>query len=483
MLLVRDVQAGRAHVAEIGRRLRAREHVHMVGMAGFGMAGLALLLREKGLRVTGCDLVSNRMSEWLTARGFSVFEGHDAAHIENASWLIRSTAVPDSCPEIRAAMKAGLAVEHRGFVLPALLAGRFSVAVSGTHGKTTASAMIAQMLARVGQSPSFCIGGEVSALGGVAGIGHGDALVVEADESDGTLVLYEPDIAVITNVEFDHMEHFETPAALEECFRVFAESSRRTTVYCADDPRAATVAAAAPRRLSYGMHESAHVRVQVRESLLTEMKITLYAPDGTGCDVDLPVPGTHNARNAAAAFAVGTLIGLAPDKMARALSMFVPVKRRLEVVARANDFCIVTDYGHHPTEIRAVMDVLTSWPRRRLIVVFQPHRYTRTRALGPDFPQAFRGADEVVLLPVYAASERPLPGGMIEDLAEHFRRQCVGPVRLLASLEEAWNDLRANIRAGDIWLILGAGDVEQVAWRAQREWGAAPCDVGKKVDP
>lgn len=470
MLLASNVEQSRARVAEIGKRLKAGGAVHLVGMAGFGMAGLALLLRERGWRVTGCDLVRNRIWEWLTSRGFTLAEGHDASHLDGVSWVVRSTAVSDSCPEVSEAVTRGIPVEYRGFVLPALLPGRFSVAVSGTHGKTTVAAMTAQMLTRCGLSPSFCIGGEVEALGGVAGAGGDPYVVVEADESDGTLVLYEPDVAVITNIEFDHMEHFETPEMLERCFDIFARSARHTTVYCADDPRASAIGGAIRNAWSYGTDERADVHVQVARSGPWRADITIRAPDGRFFETALPVAGLHNGRNAAAAFAVGLQMGLDPQRMATALAQFVPVKRRLEIVTKQEDFCVVTDYGHHPTEIRAVMDVLALWPKKRLMVIFQPHRYTRTRALGKEFPSAMAGADEVILLPVYAASEAPLPGGCSEDLLEHFHKAKQPPVRLLASLDEAWNYLHSNIRAGDVWLVIGAGDVEQVAWRAQKEW-------------
>ena len=235
-----DLETGRRQVAEIRRLLAGRPGgVHLMGVAGIGMAGLAVHLVARGFRVAGCDLSPNRVSDVLVSRGVNVLAGHSPSHItSDVQWLVKSAAVPDDRDEILAAKKRGLSVYPRGAVLPALLDGRTSVAVTGTHGKTTTSAMIAQVLADGGLKPGFCIGGEVTALGGVAASGAGRILVVEADESDGTVILYEPDVAVITNIEYDHMEHFRDEDTLVGCFKTFAANAKRRIIFCADDPRA-----------------------------------------------------------------------------------------------------------------------------------------------------------------------------------------------------------------------------------------------------
>lgn len=469
MLLVRDEKEGRRRVAGIRGRLARGGSVHMLGIAGFGMAGVATLLQGRGFRVTGCDLVPNRISRWLEERGIPVAQGHDAAHLEpRPDWLVRSTAVDDRCVEVAAARASGIPVEHRGFVLPALLADRLSVAVTGTHGKTTTSSMVAQMLAHAGRAPGFCIGGEVTALGGVADPGAGEILVVEADESDGTLVLYEPDIAVITSIEYDHMEHFETEDALYRCFDVFGRSAKRL-VYCLDDPRARAVCADIPGAIAYGFDLDAEVRGGEVECGAERVRMVAHLRGRGAVPVELPVGGRHNALNALAAMAVGVELDLDPLQMVDGLSRFRHARRRFEKVVDRDGVVVISDYAHHPTEIRALVSTAVRLPHERLIAVFQPHRFTRTRALGPDFPGAFEGVDETVLLPVYPASEAPLEGGTSDDLLGHFGAAGMKNVRLLASLDDAWNYLRPNLRRGDVLLVVGAGDVEQIAAWADRD--------------
>lgn len=463
-----------AGVADAQRLIDRRgSHVHLVGIAGIGMAGLAVHLAARGLRVSGCDLATNRVSEWLVARGIPVEQGHDPAHLDReVDWVIRSAAVPELGGEIGAARERGLAVLDRGVVLPALIRGRTSVAVSGTHGKTTTSSMIAQILHRAGLNPGFCIGGEVVALGGVASVGDDRVIVVEADESDGTVALYSPDIALITNIEYDHMEHFDGEEALVRCFETFASRATRKVVYCADDPRASALGRRLANGLSYGFAEHAAIRgTDIEERPLSIAMNVSRAGAGLG-RVILPVPGRHNAQNALGAIAAALELGV-PFEQARAgLSAFVHARRRYEKVLDG-EIVVISDYAHHPTEIRALVQTALLLRRRRMLAVFQPHRYTRTLALGPDFPAAFDGVDDLVLVPVYEASEAPIAGGTTEDLLKHFQKRGKTSARALASLDEAWNDLRSRLAAGDLLLVIGAGDVEQLAWRARAEWGVS----------
>jgi len=461
---------GRRQVAAVRRLLeRGSGHAHLLGISGFGMAGLAVHLAGRGLRVSGCDLASNRITDWLLARGIPVSVGHDASHLDaGVDWLVRSTAVPADSTEVAAARQRGFPVFVRGAVLPALLEGRVSVAVSGTHGKTTTSAMLAQVLAAAGRNPGFCIGGEVAALGGVAGVGDGRSLVVEADESDGTVTLYEPDVAVITNIEYDHMEHFESEDLLVRCFETFARNARRRVVYCADDPRAAAVCGGLPNARSYGFSEAAEIRgVDVDEGA-ESVAVRAAERDRTLAEIRLPVAGRHNALNALGVLAAAIELGVRPEVVAEGLARFVPVRRRFEKVWDRDDLLVVSDYAHHPTEIRALVQT-TRKLGRRVIAVFQPHRYTRTRALGPDFPPAFAGVDELVLVPVYAASEAPLAGGTGEDLFERFRSFGAVKARYTSSLTAGWEYTRGALRRGDVLLVIGAGDVEKVAWWARAE--------------
>ncbi len=467
-----NLESGRKQVAEIRRLLSGCPgHVHLVGVAGIGMAGIAVHLAAHGFRVTGCDLVPNRVSEALASGGVNVFCGHSPSHLApDTGWLVKSTAVPDDSGEILAAKKAGIPVYPRGAVLPALLEGRTSVAVTGTHGKTTTSAMIAHVLAMSGLEPGFCIGGEIPSLGGVAAAGAGRVLVVEADESDGTLILYEPDVGVITNIEYDHMEHFRDEEMLVGCFQMFADGVRRRIVYCADDPRAAAVCGKNPKGFSYGLSAPSHLRGTEIEETSSRIRANVLLKGAELGALSLPVPGRHNLLNALGACAAAMELGLSFGRVCAGLATFTHARRRFEKVVDRKDLLVISDYAHHPTEIQALVRTTMQCGGRRLIGVFQPHRYTRTRALGKAFPPAFAGLDELVLVPVYEASESPLEGGTSEDLFGHFQSFGQVPTRYLLSLDEAWRYVKAKIGAGDVLLVIGAGDVEKIAGWARDEY-------------
>ncbi|MCE9616323.1 MAG: UDP-N-acetylmuramate--L-alanine ligase [Lentisphaerae bacterium] len=481
-----------AHQPDLDSAIRAclarrGSHVHLLGIGGVGMAGLARLLQARGLRVSGCDIGSSGLMAWLRAHGMEVSSPHAPAHLEAAvDWVIRSTAVPENAPEMLAARQRGLPAFRRGDVLPVLL-GTYetSVAVSGTHGKTTTTSFITQLLRHAGRDPAWCIGGEVPGLGGVSGAGAGGSLIVEADESDGTVARYRPDIAVVTNIEFDHMEHFRDVAEFEACFRQFMDQAKAGVVYCREDPRARALAEArarpagggvpSGRLLSYGFVPDADVRGGELVETADGQTFRLWVHGHDRGIVALPVLGAHHARNALAATAVGLLLGLTPDEIRDGIRHVQLPHRRFERIVTRPDVTVISDYAHHPTEVAAIVRTALRLPHRRLVVIYQPHRHTRTRALGADFPAAFAGVDELVLTPVYAASEAPLRGGSIWDLYVHFREQAAAPEaripvpRVAQSLAHAWAFLRRELQAGDLFLVVGAGDVEQVAQWAEDE--------------
>ena len=452
-------------IHEAAERLKRPDaHVHMLGVCGVGMAGVAALLQARGFRVSGCDASPNRLADWLRDRGISVLDGHSPAHAApDVDWVVRSTAVPEDNPEVAAFAAAGKPVFRRGVVLPALLHGRTSISVSGTHGKTTTTTFITRVLKSAGLNPGFCIGGEVAALGGVAGAGGNRILVVEADESDGTAALYEPDIAVITNIEFDHMEHFESVAAFEDCFRRLMANARRRIVYCQDDPRASALASGLPLGVSYGFSAGADIRGAAFREDRSGISCAVFRGEAELGRISVPAPGFHNALNSLAVVAVGLEMGLSFDQIRDGLAGVELPKRRFDVVVQTDDIAVVSDYAHHPSEIAALIRAARSRRPRRLVAVFQPHRFPRTLALGRDFPRAFDGVDDLVLVPVYAASEKPLPGGSVWDLYVHFREQARQNVRVASSLSHAWAYYRRQLRTGDLFLVVGAGDVERVA--------------------
>ncbi len=408
--------------------LSEHRRIHMLGIGGIGMAGLALLLKERGHCVTGCDEQESRQTAWLREKGIPVLIGHDPSHLKNTEWVIRTTAVPDDHPEVA---NATVTVSRRGEVLPALLRDRVTIAVSGTHGKTTTTSMIAQIL-----GCGYCIGGEVPGFDGVAK--DGEIMVVEADESDGTVANYHPDIAVITNIEYDHMEHHASVEAFEACFRTFIANTRQKIVYCAEDPAAARLCAGNSKAVPYR-----------------------FAP------LKVSLPGRHNQLNACAALEVARQ-WKNETEILQALGKIKPVRRRFERIFEG-EYTIISDYAHHPTEIRTlVQTTLETLKPERLLGVFQPHRYTRTKALMADFPPAFHGLEKLWLLPVYAASEKPLAGGTTDDLFGNFSQSGKPDVKNVLSLEDAWRDIHRELRAGDVLLIIGAGDIEQLAERARR---------------
>jgi UDP-N-acetylmuramate--alanine ligase len=452
-------------------------HVHLVGVCGIGMAGLAFLLKAKGHKVTGCDSNPGRIKEWLVANGIKVSAGHSADHLAaDVGCVIRSAAVPDNCSDIIAAHQAGLPVYFRGAVLPAMLANTRSVAVAGTHGKTTTASFIAQLLKHAGRDPSWCIGGEVDALGGVAGKGEGEVMVVEADESDGTLALYEPDLAVVTNVEFDHMEHFENKEAFKKCFHAFIAGTRGRCLFCVDDPVAASLCAETDGSLSYGFTPAAQLRAVDLSTTFDAVGFTVELADKDNLGtIELPVPGRHNALNALAAVGIALELGLDFEEIRSGLANVRLPRRRLELIAEADGITVISDYAHHPSEIAALVSTVRRRNPSRLLAVFQPHRYTRTFALKQDFPKAFRGTDLVVLTPVYPASEPLLKGGTTFDLYAHWRSsEKEAPVPLLANtLEQAWHYLHKKLRAGDLLLVVGAGDIEKIAnWAGEEKYGS-----------
>lgn len=442
--------------------------VHLLGIGGVGMAGVAVQLAARGYAVSGCDGAPEGLGPWLAQRGISVLRGHHPDHVHpGLSWLVRSPAVAEQDPEIQAARAQGRAVYLRGTVLPALLRGQTSVAVGGAHGKTTTSAMVAHVFRHAGIDVSFCIGGEVPTLGGVARAGTAGLMVVEADESDGTLALYEPDYAVITNVELDHVDFFANVDELDLCFAHFARQARRALVLNHDDPGAERAARhATVPVIRFGTTPGADWTLSaIRADGRAISAQVSYRGEAQGV-LALQVPGLTNLLDALAAVAVTVDYGLPFPAVALALQEFRPVRRRFDVLAEHRGITVISDYAHHPTEIAAFLQQVRGLAPARVLAVFQAHRYSRTAALGPDFPPSFNGVDELILVPIYAASEAPVPGGMLEDLHGHFRRQGKIPVTVAQSLLEAWQLIRQKWRSGDVVAIIGAGDVEQVAFRA-----------------
>ena len=438
---------------------------HFLGIGGVGMAGVAFLLKAQGRAVSGCDLYSTPRTRWLEECGIPVAVGHSAAHITPAiDELIVTPAVPPDNPELAAARAADLIVRSRGEVLASLVNDADGIAVCGTHGKTTTATFITRLLQNLGASPSWCIGGETGAMP-VAGVGTGP-LVVEADESDGTLALYRPRTLVLNAVDFDHLEHFNSKDDYFNCYRAAIRQTSGTVIVCADHPQALAL-------VRDEMDSHTGRAVAPRPPKIPKVLTFGFAPDAqVNADdwPDIPVLGRHNVANALAAIAVALSRGFKREQIAAALPDAVAAlpDRRFELVAESNGVRVYTDYAHHPAELKCAIDMARALSPSRLRVMFQPHRYSRTKALRDEFPPAFAAADEVVLAPVYAAFEEPIPGGDITDLYAAFRGQspCV---TLARSLDEGWQHLLRTARPGDILMLLGAGDIINLVPRVQAE--------------
>lgn len=451
-------------------------HIHCVGVCGIGMAGLAYLLKMHGFEVTGCDVHINHLVEWLHASNIEVLEGHSSDHLKkDTRMVIRSAAVSEVNEEIVSANEHRIPVFTRGEVLPRLAEQcQYCIAIAGTHGKTTTSSFVTQVLKSLGYSPCWCVGGEVVSMGGPAGHSvEKKIIVLEADESDGTLALYFPDIAVVTNIEPDHLEHFGSFAQLKECFQTFVRQAKRRVVFCIDDPSAASLCNTIDNAISYGTSENAILRaVNIEFNSDCSKFDVVYEGHRLG-RMRLPVPGQHNILNALAVWAVVWNINADVQRLINAFEMVKLPKRRFEKIVNTNDIVIISDYAHHPGEIRELIKTAEMvWKKskvsslnRYLKAVFQPHRYTRTKALGVEFPAAFAGVDEIVLLPVYSASEPPIHGGSVWDLYVHFRSLSKIVPMIATSLEETWLYLQRNLKHGDMTLLVGAGDIEKVAER------------------
>jgi len=446
--------------------------IHFVGIGGIGMSGIAELLANLGFDVSGSDARRSDTTDRLQTKfGVKVYEGHQPAHVGDAEVVVFSSAVRASNPEIVEASRRGIPVIPRAEMLAELMRLRFSIAVAGSHGKTTTTSMIAVVLERAGVDPTAVIGGRLSAFGSNARLGRSEYLVAEADESDRSFLLLWPTIAVLTNIDHEHMESYGSFADLQQAFVEFANKVPfyGSVVACADEPDLAAVLPRVNRRVvTYGLNEGpAEAGPSVR-GVDVELgafggRCVVYRGDGSNRErlgaLQLSIPGRHNLQNALAAVAVADRLGIDFSHVASALADFRGAERRFERRGEAGGVLVVDDYGHHPTEIAAVLAAARATLGRRLVVAFQPHRYTRTHRLMGAFGPALREADEIVLTDIYAASEDAIPGVTIEALAEAVRSGSGRPVRVAKSLDDVIPAILEIARPGDAVITLGAGSI------------------------
>ena len=445
-------------------------HVHFVGIGGIGMSGIAELLVNLGYRVSGSDARATDITRRLASMGARIHEGHAADHLGDASVVVVTAAAREDNPEIVEARRRGIPVIARAEMLAELMRlRRIGVAIGGAHGKTTTTSMVALMLERAGLDPTAVIGGRLSAFGSNARLGGGDVIVAEADESDGSFLKLSPAISVITNVDREHLDHYGTFERALDAFVTFANTVPfdGAVIVGVDDPVLAGLVSRMTRRVvTYATdRDDATIVARAITSGQGSSSCEVWRrPPGVDAaeylgTLRLHVPGRHNLRNALAAVGVGLELGLAFDQIAAGLADFRGAERRLQVVGERAGVLVVDDYGHHPTEIAAVIAACREAWNRRLVLVFQPHRYTRTAGLLPEFAEVLARADMVCLLPIYAASEDPIAGVSSGVLGDAIAKHGGAPVHLVADLVEAPATVASLLREGDLVVTLGAGSI------------------------
>jgi len=443
---------------------RKGARLHFVGIGGIGMSGIAEVLLTMGYRVSGSDLKGSAITERLKSLGATVYTGHSPENIGDSFVVVTSSAVGPDNPEVRWAHELMVPVIPRAEMLSELMRMKYGVAVAGTHGKTTTTSLVGAVLTEAGLDPTIVVGGKVGKLGSNAKLGQGNFLVAEADESDGSFLCLSPTVSVITNIDREHMDHYGSEEAMENAFVEFANRIPfyGALVVCLDDPRIQALMPRFGRRtVTYGLTGQVDVwaRHVVQEKGRTRFEI-IHRGVSAGT-VELGIPGIHNVLNSLAAFAVGVELDVGHSTIVSALSGFTGVDRRSEVKGEAGGVFVMDDYGHHPTEVQAVLQGVRDSYDRRVVALFQPHRFSRTLDLAERFYTAFYGADILLVTDIYAAGEKPLPGVSAEALAEGIRNHGHRAVRYVGNLEAAAVELLAAVRPGDIAITLGAGNVWQ----------------------
>jgi len=442
--------------------------IHFVGIGGIGMSGIAEVLLNLDFTVSGSDLKHTPVTERLAALGARVTEGHAAAHVGDAEVVVMSTAVAPNNPEVLEAQRLHIPVIPRAEMLAELMRLKFSVAVAGAHGKTTVTSMIAVLLSEAGLDPTAVIGGRLDVFGSSARLGKSDLMVVEADESDRSFLLLLPTIAVVTNIDREHLDHYRDLDEIAAAFLAFVNKVPfyGAVIGCIDAPWGERFRSLIPkihrRVITYGLESGADIAAREVELNPTGSGFAVEARGKSLGRFALGVPGRHNVQNALAAVAVGLELDLSADQIRAGLERFRGVDRRFQIKAEGNGITVVDDYGHHPAEIRTVVAAARLRGARQIWAIFQPHRYTRTKFLMDDFASCFDGCERVYVLDIYPASEPPIPGVTAARLVERMRELGLGSARYAPSEQAVVQEVLAEARPGDIILTVGAGSVWKV---------------------
>ncbi len=442
-------------------------NIHFVGIGGVGMSGIAEVLLNQGYRVQGSDIRTSDLVRRLMSLGAHVFLGHRAEQIQGADVVVVSSAVHEENEEVRMARELKIPVIQRAEMLSELMRTKHGIAVAGAHGKTTTTSMVGQILTDAGLDPTVVIGGRLSTFGSNARLGQSDIMVAEADESDGSFLRLSPAIVVVTNLDAEHLDYYRDLDHVKSTFLQFINKVPfyGLNVLCLDDPGLQDLLPHVQRRrVTYGLTAQADLRASDVQPAGTVTRFKAQYQGRELGQVQLNIPGIHNLYNALASLAVGLELDVPFEAMARSLDKLGQVGRRLELLGTVDDILVMDDYGHHPTEIRATLKaVRDSWEQRRVVVVFQPHRYTRTRFLYDEFVKSFYHADHLVITDIYPAGESPVPDVSGKRLSEGIREHGHRDVCYIGRLEDVARHVKTHCRPGDLLLTLGAGNVYEVA--------------------
>ncbi len=448
------------------------EKIHFVGIGGIGMSGIAEVLLNLGFKVTGSDLRRTDITERLVRLGAQVFYGHTGDNVQDVHVVVTSSAVRADNPEVREARRRAIPVIQRAEMLAELMRMKYSVAVAGAHGKTTTTSLVASVLSMAGLDPTCVIGGRLNSLGTNAKLGSSEYLVAEADESDGTFLMLYPTLAVVTNIDLEHLDFYRDLEDIKNAFLTFMNKVPffGLVILCVDNENLASLIPLLKRRhMTYGLSEKAELRaVDLRHNGFSTRFTVLCRGEALG-EVHLATPGVHNVVNALAAIAVGMELDIGFEVMREALSQFQGIHRRLQLKCDGA-IRLVDDYGHHPTEIRATLSALRSMWQGRMVVAFQPHRYSRTKALADEFVASFADADVLIITEIYAASEEKIDGVTGKWLAERIRTGGHPNVGFAPTKEDVIGAATRIAKAGDMVVTLGAGDIYKVGEELSDLW-------------
>lgn len=441
-------------------------HIHFVGIGGIGMSGIAEILLKLGYRVSGSDAKQTDITRRLESLGCTIFEGHNAENVEGANVVVTSTAIKKDNPEVQAAKKDYIPIIPRAEMLAELMRLKYSIAVAGAHGKTSTTSMTAAVLEKAGLDPTVVIGGVLKSVGSNAMHGLGDFIVAEADESDGSFLKFSPSIAIVTNIDREHLDYYDSLNSIKKAFVNFIARVPfyGLSILCLDSESVQDILPEIKGRyVTYGLNTRAEYQARNISFEGTTGRFSVYYLDELLGEITLNLPGVHNVTNCLASIAVGMELNVPFKTIKCALETIQGVKRRLELKGEADGVTVVDDYGHHPTEIKAtLLAARESWPDKRIVAVFQPHRFSRTQALFDEFTRAFYNSDKLLVLPIYPAGENPIEGVDSESLCKKITERGHKNALHVDSHEEVLAILVKYLKKDDLLLTLGAGNVVRV---------------------